>query len=399
MTTNYSTNAQTYHALIKKSLEKSLPKKDVEIPFYNIPNTHQTVFFNPALEVDPQTVDTAFYESLPLLTSDAVITAEGVKTQLIKRLAPGQVAALDWLTFTVHDTTFDNYNTKTQNEHERQTQLIKNLSDVLKSLIGFAVDHENKTGRNFYERSFMLEHNAGFVCIGGQNNTISITITGTGCTFGRLGWEGHLNAWLNMYAPSAKITRVDLAHDDFIGEYDIDFFDSQDNLGGFCSPGSGRRPNVENRGNWKRPNNKGRSLYIGSPSSAKLTRIYEKGKQLGDSESPWVRSEVQFRSSGFVIDFDVLNNPSNYFLASYPCFGVFNPDALPQRFEVIEREQLITFEQALEITKTQFGRYIHFFRSVFGDDKQTLDILTDIKDKTPPERINMLTIPQLPQHN
>lgn len=396
---NFSENAQKYHALIKESLKKSLPQKDVEIPFFHIPNTHRTVFFNPALEVNPQTADEAFYQNLPLLQSDAVITADGVKTQLLKRLAPGQVAALDWITFTIHDSTFDNYNTKTQNEHERQTQLIKNLSDVLKELIGFAVDHENKTGRNFYERSFNLEYNAGFVCIGGQNNTISITINGTGCTFGRLGWEGHLNAWLNMFAPTAKITRVDLAHDDFIGEYDIDFFDSQDNLGGFCSPGAGRRPNVEKRGNWKRPNNKGRSLYIGSSSSAKLTRIYEKGKQLGDAESLWVRCEVQYRSNGFHIDIDVLLNPSNYFLAAYPCFGVFDPNGLPERFEVIERELSITFDQALEITKRQFGRYINFFRVVFGDDKTTLDKLTDIKDKSPPARINMLTIPAQPKHN
>lgn len=171
----------------------------------------------------------------------------------------------------------------------------------------------------------------------------------------------------------------------------MDYWDEQDTLLGFRF--GGRPPNVEKRGNWKRKTGKGRTLYIGSAQSSKYTRIYEKGLQLGDIESPWVRTEVQYRSKDFYIDTDVLISPDKYFLASYPCFTVFDNEHIAQRFDLIDKEKLITFQRAIDITKTQFGRYIHFFRTVFGDDKLTLDILTDIKDKTIPERINILTIP------
>ena len=38
---------------------------------------------------------------------------------------------------------------------------------------------------------------------------------------------------------------------------------------------------VSDAGNWKRPNGKGRTLYIGCRESGKSCRIYEKGKEQG----------------------------------------------------------------------------------------------------------------------
>ncbi|BFM98840.1 hypothetical protein MOXK02_03990 [Moraxella sp. K02] len=397
---DFTQNGKQYQELIKKHLAKTLPQKDVDIPFFSLPNTNRQVLLNPALEpnfINPHIATDADYSAYPLIETDAVITAGGLRTLLAERLATNEIVRIDYLTVTMHDTTFDNYNTKLNDPIQRQSEIIKNVSSVLSDIIGFGVDYERPSGMNFYDRTFMLEHKAGIVCIGGQKDTVLITIYGTGCTFGKIGWEGHLHAWLDMFARNPRITRVDLAYDDFDGKLDIDFFDKQDSIGGFAS--QGRKPDIQKYGNWKRPNGKGRSIYIGSSQSSKLTRIYEKGKQLGDKDSLWLRVEVQYRYNQFHITPDVLISPTKRFLASYPCFHVFDSAKTPEKFDVVERQQLITFEHALSITKKQFGRYIHFFRTVYGDDKFTLDMLTDISNKDVPERIDVLTIPKMQHAN
>ncbi|HHW4673704.1 MAG TPA: replication initiation factor domain-containing protein, partial [Xylella fastidiosa subsp. pauca] len=54
---------------------------------------------------------------------------------------------------------------------------------------------------------------------------------------------------------------------------------------------------------------------------------YEKGKQLGVAESPWVRYEVRFYAKHAVIPFDLLEEPMRYLRGSY--------DYLCQLFSVV----------------------------------------------------------------
>lgn len=396
--TDFEKNAKAYREAIKAEQDMKLPAKTVDIPFLSVANSPKLVFLNPALDasiVDPRTVTEADYKVYPLLNTCGVITADGLQTEMIRRPAEGEKCVIDWLSVTMQASTFENNRTSEQvHESFRQSALIDNVSDVLQDIFGFGIDRENKTGRNFYERSYTLEHNAGFVCIGGQNDTIMISINGVGCTYGKQGWEAHFNAWLNLYCQEPKITRIDLAHDDLYGEYtSIDWFNEQHTIGGFTN--GGRPPSVEFRGDWKKPNGKGRSLYIGSRDSSKFTRIYEKGRQLGDKDSLWLRTEVEYKSRDIFIPLEVLINPSQYFLASYPCFHIFDGQANINKFERVEKQDLMTFDQAIDILKNQYGRYLHFFRQVYDDDSALLDVLTDIKNKAVPERINPLTIPKL----
>ena len=37
-------------------------------------------------------------------------------------------------------------------------------------------------------------------------------------------------------------------------------------------------------------------FYVGKRGNSKFTRVYEKGKQFGDVNSPWVRFETEFRA-------------------------------------------------------------------------------------------------------
>lgn len=393
-------NAKSYLEAISQKITKHVVNPSIDdtvyIPFYKLSNAPKQVYLNPALEslnIDPRITND--YKNYPLLRVDAVITTEGLKSEMIRTPAKGEKCVIDWLTMTMQAVTFEDYSTTGHaHEHLRQSALIKNVGKVLNDILGFDIDTENKTGRNFYDRSFQLEHDAGYVCIGGQNDTVMICINGTGCTYGKQGWESHLHAWLNLFGRLAKITRLDLAYDDLYGEQvNIDFFDEQDDKGGFVM--GGRKPSCEKRGNWKRPSGKGRTLYIGSRQSSKFCRIYEKGKQLGDPNSHWLRVEVEFKARDIFIDFDVLINPSEYFLACYPCFLVFSNQDTAIKFERIDKQDLMTFNDALALVKHQYGRYLHFFRRVFDDDSKLLDQLTDIENTKVPERIDPLTIPKM----
>lgn len=116
---------------------------------------------------------------------------------------------------------------------------------------------------------------------------------------------------------------------------------------------------------------------------------------LGKPNSTWLRIEVEFKGKDVYIPLNVLLDPSDYFMAAYPCFFIFGEDQdFISRFEKREKEEYITFDKAIEIVKTQYGRYLHFFRQCYQNDSKLLDILTDIQNKNVPERLNILTIPK-----
>lgn len=361
---------------------KHINDEVLDIPFYTLPN-NQKVILNPALNSD-------------LLATDAVVTTDGVKTVLpsyddysiFKKNSD-----IDWLSITLPSRVFDDGVSKYINHQDKQNALVRNAGKVLTDLIGFGISHANATGRNFYEASYTLEHDTGLICIGGQNDTIMLVINGTGCTYGKDGWKVHFHAWLSLYAPMAKITRVDIAHDLIDTDFDIYWFDKQDDLGRFTR--HRRKPKLEKRGNWKRPDGKGLTLYIGSRDSSIFCRIYEKGKQLGQVDSNWIRVEVEVKADTIFIPFDVLLEPQKFFIACYPCFADFVDLVTPRKFEVVQKQNLITFEKAIEITKNQFGRYLYAFREIYQDDKMLLDILTNIDNKSYPERLDVLTIPPM----
>ena len=72
-------------------------------------------------------------------------------------------------------------------------------------------------------------------------------------------------------------------------------------------PSGRREPSL--RGGW--------SLWLGG----RLLRIYEKGKQLGDPLSPWVRWELELHNKDRTIPLDVLIRPGHYLAGGYPCLS------------------------------------------------------------------------------
>lgn len=330
------------------------------------------------------------YAKTPLDDTQAVIFDGGLQTVLVRKPVEDEKCIIDWINITLDATQFFGSNALSQ-QHQ-QMQAINQVSKMLLKTIGFAVDVECETGRNFYDRCFMLENKAGFVCIGGQKDTILIMINGVGCNYALLNWEFNLFERLRTLQ-RVVITRIDLAYDSFDKRWlTVDLFDTVHSKGGFNK--GGRNPEVEYRGNWKNPNGRGRSLYIGSRKSSKFCRIYEKGKQLGDPKSYWLRIEVEFKSRDIYIPLSVLLHPTDYFIAAYPCFFLIEESDFLSRYDTRNKNELLTFDKAFELVKKQYGRYLHFFRECYQDDTELLNQLTNIANKNVPEKLDIFTIPK-----
>lgn len=274
-------------------------------------------FAPPSLTGGEHQADTAHYVEL--------MTDAGQVKIVLKRTGPdGGQAFIDWINFTCHEDTAHRvgYPGSTLTDID----IVKAMSYAVESIFGFGVTSPCDRGRNFYRRAYELgEDGYGFLAHGGQRNTVMVSLSGTGLAASKAGWESRLLHFLQNVAINPRLTRVDVAHDCFDGEYtpvqaSIDY----DN-GMFKLPKSPSNPAWEQRGDWKAEraglNTRGITAYIGVRTSGKFCRIYEKGRQLGDKDSKWVRVEVEFKSVDRIIPFDILVAPGAYLTGAYPAFG------------------------------------------------------------------------------
>ncbi len=156
----------------------------------------------------------------------------------------------------------------------------------------------------------------GFLAFGGesQNGRWMLSLTGTGCGFVR-DWDGMADFLESL---DAKITRLDLAVDFLSGEHTVDEAVSLYDFGGF-SLGK-NKPSSRIDGDWLN-GVAGRTLYVGKAQNGKMLRVYEKGRQLGDPESEWVRFEVQLGSRDRVIPFEAMCERDEFFAGCYPALA------------------------------------------------------------------------------
>nr|DAP29552.1 MAG TPA: Replication initiation factor [Inoviridae sp.] len=294
-----------------------------------------------------------------------VMTDSGdVKAVMVRVPVDGQVAMIDTLRFTIGEETF---------RHEAiggvdDVAYIMALSDQLTQIFGFGVTKDLKRGRDFYLNAWELGDNYGHVGIGGQNQraTMMVSLTGAGCLAAREGWEHRLHEFFKTKAKRPTITRVDLAHDCFQGEVTVDQADQWYDDGLFTA--SVNAPHHEYKGNWKKPNGKGRSLYIGMRKNGKLCRVYEKGREQGDATSEWVRIEVEYRNVKRIIPFDVLIDPSAFFVASYPCLRFMDPGRQPERMEIKRKTAQINVDASLDNILTSYGKYVRVLVGLLGEE-------------------------------
>lgn len=192
----------------------------------------------------------------------------------------------------------------------------------------FTIDKEFRKGKDFYKYRFdILRHGKSVGWVGflassegqkgqGLSETLHVNLEGMACTFAQSGWRYEMADLIDKRR--ALITRVDQALDFFDGiEGGIERFPQEYMNGLFdhCH----QRPSSKRDGSWdfdpvKSPN-KGRSFYVGSRATGKLTDIYEKGiKEFGfESANPWVRVELRWGNQKRVIPSNILRDSARYF--------------------------------------------------------------------------------------
>jgi len=277
------------------------------------------------------------------------LVCEGGKVkEVIERThSENDVCFIDWVNLTCHESSFM-WGAATVISDD---QLIVEVSAKCEEIFGFGITAKRDKGANFYRTSYVLGDKYGMVCYGGQRNTVLITLNGLGCSAAKEKWERRLHNFLK-FATTPRITRLDLSHDDIEGKrFTMESLEKAYEDGAFNT--GGRSPDIELRGNWKNPNGKGRTIYIGRRANGKFLRGYEKGCQLGSPTSPWVRIEVEFKSVDRVIPFDALLRPQDYFSAAYPILVGFSDRS--QRIKTIQKTVEVSYERTTRWLKHQCG--------------------------------------------
>ncbi|WCE32641.1 replication initiation factor domain-containing protein [Vibrio sp. SCSIO 43137] len=176
----------------------------------------------------------------------------------------------------------------------------------------------------FYENSFNLlspcgESYCGRIGIGGNNDTIHISINGTGCK--------HVLAvrslfslyhWLNNVLHITHVKRADLAFDDFHGLFDCKYALTAAYEGAFKPSVRGKNPKVKEdyEYSWLPDGSRKyvkEQISVGSRSSRIYWRIYNKAleQNLTDTTVIWYRSEVELKEWSI----EILRNLAGAFAA------------------------------------------------------------------------------------
>jgi phage replication initiation protein len=121
-------------------------------------------------------------------------------------------------------------------------------------------------------------------------------------------------------------------------------------------------------GAWLEPDGSGRTFEVGRRKNGKLIRIYEKGKQLGDATSPWVRWEVELHNTDRVIPWDVLARPSEFIRGAYPCLDWVAGTG--ERIKTIRQEDTIGYDRLVQHTRLTSGRVLNVMLERCGSTEE-----------------------------
>jgi phage replication initiation protein len=253
------------------------------------------------------------------------------------------------------------------------------LDKKLGAAFGFASSGSRNKGHLGYSDSWELGHGYGILATGGksQGNTCLVSLSGTGCAPIK-NWQAVHDL---LMALNAKITRVDLAHDDFAGDYNITAGLEMLALGQFTT--NGRPPNAQFIDDFD--SGKGKTLYIGNSENGKLLRIYEKGKQLGDPVSSWVRWELELHNKDRSIPLDVLLRPGDYLAGGYPCLSWVSESQ--DRIKTTRKQLKISFEHLKKYCRQSYGKLLYVMHEGLGYDP--LEIIQSLSVAGIPARLDL----------
>lgn len=227
---------------------------------------------------------------------------------------------------------------------------------------------ERRGGLHGYRHSYAFERHGALFAFGGQRGTAMLSLPGEACAI--------VPDWLGLVmflrdALQARITRWDGAVDDLLGMRSVDDAVTWYLTGGFNT--GGNQPSCRQQGNWITPDKKGRTFYVGSRVNGKLIRIYEKGKQLGDGESPWVRFEVELHNRDREIPFEVLLKPGHYVAGSSPCLRWVCDEAY--RVPTLRKQKATTYAHAVHWASVGVGQLVNTMVEIEGSPEAVVEKL------------------------
>lgn len=218
----------------------------------------------------------------------------------------------------------------------------------------------------------------GLLAHGGkaQRGSVHVELNAQACAVVHT-WAA-LQAWGEHYG--ARITRIDLAHDDYLGDaITIERGLAWQRCGEFDANGRPATPRlIDDLGS-----RKGKTLYIGNRSNGKLLRIYEKGKQLGDPESMWVRVEAELRNKGRVIPWDTLAYPGYYLAGAYPCLAYLATEQ--RRIATNRKAATISFDASVHFARQTAGKLINVMMNRSGGN--AVAVVDQLRREGVPKRL------------
>lgn len=277
------------------------------------------------------------------------------------------VAHIDWLAFTV-----------TPPEGQTPAWLFQALQQFL-PILNF---HPTGKGWNGYKERHTIigsgEVDLGLVALGGksQRGSLHVELNAQACAL-ISDWAA-LKEWGEQY--KANITRIDLAHDDLNGEavtINKGLVWLEEGL--FNLNGRPAEPHLRD----DLGSGEGKTLYVGKRANGKMLRIYEKGRQLGDRQSPWVRVEAEFRNKSRVIPWDALTRPGNYLAGAYPCLAYLSDRQ--DKIKTITKAGEISLASAVEHLQQVGGKLINLLMHVHGGD--AFAVIDELKRPGIPQRL------------
>lgn len=312
-------------------------------------------------------------------TERGTITTDGKRQTLILTPVPldsalPEVAHIDWLALSF---------TPAEDKCDSIAQLLAQLAPLLglscipavskgRGWNGYTTRHDLTDGQDV---------SLGLIASGGerQRGTIHVELNAHACALVQ-NWHD-FKAWVDENA--ARLTRSDLACDDFEGQTFtmqkmVDWYQQGEfNCGG-------RQPSHTLAGDWLAVGSpSGRTLYIGKRENGKMLRIYEKGKQLGDTASPWMRVELELRGKNRIIPSDVLINPGKYLAGSFRCLNFLS--IVQEKIRTITKAATISYARAVEHARLSVGKLVNVMMMVAGGD--AFQVISELKRDGYPERL------------
>lgn len=227
----------------------------------------------------------------------------------------------------------------------------------------------------------------GIAAAGGNNATCLLSLTGHAFASADVELPQRLYSFV-MAIRSAKLTRIDIAYDDFDGSlFRVRNIPEEWRIGMYSPARSPRPPKFQQLGEWASddPDGKGLTAQIGSRAAGKVIRIYEKGRQLGIPSSEWVRAEAELRNSVFNLVPEMLVRPSAFFVMLCPSFARIAYQGEASKLQRTAREALDSLDAVLNVISHQYGGYLHVLREegFFSSDSELLDRLSRVPKERP----------------